>query len=194
MQRSQDRNRDTDNDIVQSNHESIELTSLKEPDKEGSTSDTVSITSSNSNDDDTDILLSEADLEPIREGQCHDEELDDIKIIDYRKKMTYRSKKLLIRGSFLVIGISILVAGGVSSRFKPHVDINEYSNCSTAVICNDSLSVYCEGNSNLSESTTESEVTTSPIASMSLVDIEIIPTETLSYYTSSNVVEPSRIL
>ena len=46
-----------------------------------------------------------------------------------RRKPSYKIRKLMLHGSFYVVGISILVAGGISSRFNPHVDPEEYSNC-----------------------------------------------------------------
>ena len=45
------------------------------------------------------------------------------------RKVSYKLKKLLLHGSFYVVGACILIAGGVSSHFHPHVDPEEYSNC-----------------------------------------------------------------
>ena len=52
-------------------------------------------------------------------------------VILTEKKLAYKIKKLLIHGSFYAIGICILISGGVSSRFHPHVDPEEYSNCTS---------------------------------------------------------------
>ena len=51
-------------------------------------------------------------------------------------RMDVRSRVLLIlsRSSLFVIGISILVAGGISSKFHPHVDPMEYENCTITTL------------------------------------------------------------
>lgn len=45
------------------------------------------------------------------------------------KTLFYKMRKLLIHGSFVVVGASVLIAGGVSSHYHPHVDPEEYGNC-----------------------------------------------------------------
>ena len=51
-------------------------------------------------------------------------------------RMDARSRILLVlsRSSLFVIGITILVAGGISSKFHPHVDPMEYDNCTMTTL------------------------------------------------------------
>ena len=41
----------------------------------------------------------------------------------------YKLKKILLHGSFFVVGVCILISGGVSSLYHPYVDPDEYVNC-----------------------------------------------------------------
>ena len=50
---------------------------------------------------------------------------------------TYKLKWLLLKGSVLVLGVAMLVAGGVGSVFHPYVPPEEYSNCSDFIGDND---------------------------------------------------------
>lgn len=68
---------------------------------------------------DTDNLLSER--EPREESNLH------FKDSTVKRKIV----KLFIHGSFYVVGLCVLIGGGVSSRYHPHVDPEEYSNCSS---------------------------------------------------------------
>lgn len=45
------------------------------------------------------------------------------------KLLSYKVKKVLFHGSLFAAGVCILIAGGVSSRFHPHVDPEQYYNC-----------------------------------------------------------------
>ena len=73
---------------------------------------------------DTENLISDVELQnmgeekKVRKPSLHS-----------RRKLSYKARKLLLHGSFYVVGISILVAGGISSRFHPHVDPEDYTNC-----------------------------------------------------------------
>ena len=93
------------------------------------TSDTSSISSSC---EDTEALIPEIELISL---DRKDEE--DSKVVVNEKKMNLQRfsrhcKKILCRSSFLIIGIAVLIAGGISSNFTPHVDPDMYSNCSTS--------------------------------------------------------------
>jgi len=46
-------------------------------------------------------------------------------------KPSYSIRKLLLHGSFYVVGVAVLVAGGVGSLYTPYVDPEDYSNCSS---------------------------------------------------------------
>lgn len=45
------------------------------------------------------------------------------------RRPSYKLRKLVLHGSFFVVGICILIAGGISSRFHLYVDPVEYLNC-----------------------------------------------------------------
>ena len=65
--------------------------------------------------------------------------LQEIKHQPKRDLCKSRIKKLIFKGSFFVLGLAILVAGGVSSQFHPYVDIPAYSNCTNGFLVNESL-------------------------------------------------------
>ena len=83
-------------------------------------------------DGDTVNLVS--DLEP-------DNSHKQFKGLGKNKVSYYKIRKLLVHGSFYVIGLCVLIGGGIASRFHPHVDPEEYSNCSTF----DNSSLYSSG-------------------------------------------------
>ena len=74
---------------------------------------------------DTDNLL--AGVKPLKVNKQQSDQGDII----YFEKTHNKMRKLFVHGSFYVIGLCILIGGGVSSRFHPHVDPEEYSNCSS---------------------------------------------------------------
>lgn len=78
-------------------------------------------------DKDTDNLLSDVELEGFPKDQHIEEAIHSTP----RKYLSYKIRKVLFHGSFFVIGVCILVAGGVSSHYHPHVDPEEYYNCTT---------------------------------------------------------------
>lgn len=96
------------------------------------TTDTSSLSSaSGCMEEDASNLISDAvELHSINEGPRESRDVH-IEKATPTKKLSYKMRKLLLHGSFYVIGICILIAGGVSSRFHPHVDPEEYANCSS---------------------------------------------------------------
>ena len=71
------------------------------------------------------------------------ESFDPLQEINNQPKRDFcksRIKKLIFKGSFFVVGLAILVAGGVSSQFHPYVDTVAYSNCTNDLRVNESLS------------------------------------------------------
>lgn len=88
------------------------------------TSETSSSSSGSRDETDQDNLISGEDSELQKE-----EYKDRDPQVLYRKTRSYKLRKLLLHGIFFVVGVSILIAGGVSSIFHPHVDTDQYSNC-----------------------------------------------------------------
>ncbi len=76
---------------------------------------------------DTDNLLSKSERLEVKEQCTNQYNLKKT----LNKKLSYKIKRLLIHGSFYAIGLCILIVGGVSSRFHPYVDPEEYSNCTS---------------------------------------------------------------
>ena len=94
---------------------------------DASSTDTISIDSREGIRDvgDTENLLSESmELKNVAEEQ-------EDTVVALSKPLPYKMRKLLIHGSFYVVGACTLIAGGVASRFHPHVDPDEYTNCTT---------------------------------------------------------------
>ena len=48
-----------------------------------------------------------------------------------KTKRSHSIGKVLLHVSFYVVGIAVLIAGGVGSRYTPYVDPEDYSNCSS---------------------------------------------------------------
>ena len=104
--------------------ESIEETS-------GEKIETVSDSSSvNSTCNDDGNLLPDVELVDKANDTAGNEEVVTEKVT-LMAIFNYKTRKILIHGSFYVVGVCILIAGGVASRFHPHVDSDEYSNCTT---------------------------------------------------------------
>ena len=107
---------------------------------ENSVSDSSSTSSCDTNllcSEDIENLLSDAGLDVIQGSEEAPKSM-----VTTSRKLSYRVKKLLIHGSFFAIGISLVIAGGVSSRFHPHVDPEEYSNCTYMSMSNASIMDY----------------------------------------------------
>jgi hypothetical protein len=96
--------------------------------KEADNSSETSSLGSSSVQEDTDNLLSDVELQSM--GEDKDESpVTTPSLYFNRRPLGYKCRKLLLHGSFYVVGLSILVAGGISSHFHPHVDPEEYANC-----------------------------------------------------------------
>ena len=86
---------------------------------------------------DTEEILTESDTKDVFSSMTTDNELvlesfDPLQEINNQPKRGLcrsRIKNLIFKGSFFVVGLAILVAGGVSSQFHPYVDTLAYSNC-----------------------------------------------------------------
>ena len=66
-------------------------------------------------------------------------EMDYIQPASIRPGRTSHILRVLRRSSLLAVGLAVLVVGGVSSNFHPHVDPGEYENCTVTrqLIMND---------------------------------------------------------
>ncbi len=47
-----------------------------------------------------------------------------------RKSCKTKTRLLLYRGAFFVIGLAIVVGGGVTGRYRPHISSGNYTECS----------------------------------------------------------------
>ena len=84
-----------------------------------SSSDSSSINSEDTNEDkDAESLLPDMTIKN-----------EDTVKSKLRKTLSYKMRKFLFHGSFYVVGVCILIAGGVASQFHPHVDPEEFLNC-----------------------------------------------------------------
>ena len=88
---------------------------------------TASISSASS-DGSEDNFLSDVEPHELHSKQSGNHDIH-FKVPSISWSMSYKIRKLFIHGSFYIIGLCILIGGGVSSRFHPHVDPEEYSNC-----------------------------------------------------------------
>ena len=114
----------------------VNNTSTADENTSATTSDTSSISSSC---EDTEALIPEIELVSLDRKDEDRKDEEDSKVVINEKKMNFQRfsrhcKKILCRSSFLIIGIAVLIAGGISSNFTPHVDPDMYSNCSTSHI------------------------------------------------------------
>ena len=81
---------------------------------------------------DTNMLLSDMELDDVVKNFSSRSTVEGA-VVTRRHPQTilsYKIRKLFLHGSFLVVGVCILVAGGVASRYHPYVDPEEYYNCS----------------------------------------------------------------
>ena len=90
-------------------------------------SDTISLDSTSSDDRDTKSFLPDVELEDTAGGSEQEVVVHEV----LKPPLHYKIRKLFLHGSFFVVGVCILVAGGVASRYHPYVDPEEYYNCST---------------------------------------------------------------
>ena len=103
--------------------EELPLNDMERP--KSQESDTSSISSNDStrdqpNMEDTTTLLSD---DEHSKNSVHTEVLPH--------KPLHQLKTILLHGSFYVVGLALLIAGGVGSRYKPYVDPDLYTNCSS---------------------------------------------------------------
>ena len=84
-------------------------------------------------------LYADADGDNVPLKNLDEEVIEEIKVDRVSIKMNHkrtcwrrRMKLVLLRSSFFLVGLVILVTGGVCSRFlRPYVDPEEYLNCSS---------------------------------------------------------------
>ena len=100
------------------------LSESRESSQEKTCEETDSITSITDSDGNTNDLLSNVEVQEMDQGHRHGSGASR-----FNRRLSYKLRKILIHGSFYVIGLCILIGGGVSSRFHPHIDHGEYSNC-----------------------------------------------------------------
>ena len=99
------------------------------------TSKTSSSSSGSHDETDRDNLISGEDSK-LQKEENEDRDQNQFTEVLYSKTRAYKLRKLLIHGSFFVVGVSILIAGGVSGTFHPHVDQDQYSNCTSSNLSN----------------------------------------------------------
>ena len=107
--------------------DAIELDTVNNEEKTALITSKTSSSSSGSHDEtDRDNLISGEN------SKLQKEENEDRDQNQFTEVLYSKTRKLLIHGSFFVVGVSILIAGGMSSTFHPHVDQDQYSNCTSS--------------------------------------------------------------